>query len=51
MKIAAKEIEETKYWIILCERAVSYPFEESLNQMINELGLIVYKIISTSKSR
>ena len=39
MKIAAKEIEETKYWIILCERAVSYPFEESLNQMINELAI------------
>lgn len=51
MKIAAKEIEETKYWIILCQRSTSYPFEESLSSMIQELGLIVYKILSTSKSK
>ncbi len=51
MKIAAKEIEETKYWIILCEKAPSYPFDEKLNSMIKELGLIVYKIISTCKTR
>lgn len=48
-KIAAKEIEETKYWLLLCERA-GYPFDESLNSNINELGLIVYKIISSSKA-
>lgn len=26
IKIAAKELEETKYWLILCKRAKSYPF-------------------------
>lgn len=51
MKIAAKEIEETKYWIILCQKSVSYPFEERLSSMIQELGLIVYKIISSSKTK
>ncbi|MCO6147702.1 four helix bundle protein [Flavobacterium sp. NRK1] len=50
VKIAAKEIEETKYWLLLCERASSYPFDESLKTKINELGLIVYKILSTSKT-
>ena len=51
MKIAAKEIEETKYWLILCEKAKSYPFDETLSQKIKEISLIVYKIISTSKSK
>ncbi len=51
MKIAAKEIEETKYWLILCERAKSYPFEENLTAKIKEISLIGYKIISTSKTK
>lgn len=51
MKIAAKELEETKYWLILCEKAPSYPFDANLKSKINELGLIVYKIISSSKSK
>ena len=50
MKIAAKELEETKYWLILCERAKSYPFQIDLKLKVNELGLILYKIISSSKS-
>lgn len=50
MKIAAKEIEETKYWLILCEKAPSYPFEPQLKSKIDEIGLIIYKIISSSKS-
>jgi four helix bundle protein len=49
VKIAAKEIEETKYWLLLCERSASYPFNENLKIKINEIGLIVYKILSTSK--
>lgn len=50
IKIAAKELEETKYWLLLCERAPSYPFDGNLKVKINELGLIVYKILSTSKT-
>lgn len=51
IKIAAKEIEETKYWLVLCEKSSNYPFEPTLKSKINEIGLIVYKIISSSKSR
>ncbi|HQE34253.1 MAG TPA: four helix bundle protein [Flavobacterium alvei] len=51
IKIAAKEIEETKYWLVLCEKSPNYPFEPKLKSKINEIGLIVYKIISSSKSR
>ena len=48
IKIAAKELEETKYWLILCEQSKSYPKKEKLSAKINELGLILYKILSTS---
>ena len=49
MKIAAKELEEVKYWLALCEKAPSYPFEPTLKNDCVDLGKIVYKIISTSK--
>lgn len=49
LKIAAKELEETKYWLLLCELSESYPFELELKKQINEIGLIIYKIISSSK--
>jgi four helix bundle protein len=51
VKVAAKEVEETKYWLILCERAKSYPFNDSLKVQINEISLIIYKILSSSKSK
>lgn len=43
-KLAAKELEETKYWILLCERADSYPFDEDLKTEVQEISLIIYKI-------
>ena len=49
VKIAAKEVEETKYWLTLCKEAPTYPFEEILETQINEIGLIIYKILSSSK--
>ena len=51
MKIALKELEETKYWLVLCERSESYPFNNDLKVKVDELGLIMYKIVSTSKRR
>ena len=48
MKIAAKELEESKYWLILCERSKSYPSNNKLRKEMRELGLILYKILSTS---
>lgn len=51
VKIAAKEVEETKYWLILCKQAESYPFKQELENQINEIGLIIYKILSSSKKK
>lgn len=49
-KIAAKETEETKYWLILCENAANYPDCLQLQESLLEIEKIITKIISTSKS-
>ncbi len=49
MKIATKECEEAKYWMVLCKKAKNYPFDERLNSLIEEVALILYKILHTSK--
>ena len=51
IKIAAKELEETKYWLYLCKHSKSYPFDEKLEQQIIEIGKILYKILSTSLNK
>lgn len=50
-KIAAKEIDETKYWLELCQLSKNYPNTESLSDKLVNISKIVNKIISTSKSR
>lgn len=51
LKIAAKELEETKYWLELCEKSKSYPCNEELISTSSELSLILGKIVSTSKKK
>lgn len=51
VKIAAKELEETKYWLYLCKHSKNYPFDEKLEHQIVELGKIIYKILSTSLNK
>ena len=51
MKIAAKECEETKYWLLLCEHSDNYPTNHNLLEKIETIQKILNKIISTSKSR
>ena len=50
MKIAAKEADETEYWIILCEMSRNYPNNEILKEKLKSIISILSKIISTSKS-
>jgi four helix bundle protein len=49
LKIAAKEADETEYWLLICKHLPSYPFEEQLLTDVQELIKILTKIISTSK--
>jgi four helix bundle protein len=50
MKIAAKEADETEYWLLICKNAKSYPTNDILLAKVNELIRILSKIISSSKS-
>lgn len=50
MKIAAKEADETEYWLLICKNATSYPTNLDLIEKVNELLKILSKIISSSKS-
>jgi four helix bundle protein len=49
LKIAAKEAEETKYWLMLCKLSPSYPFNESLISKLDEIQKLLSSIISISK--
>lgn len=48
-KIAAKEGDETMYWLEICKEIDSYPFNESLIEDLNSINRIINKIISSSK--
>ena len=50
MKIAAKEADETEYWLILCKMSKNYPSPDHLKEKLQSLINIISKIISTSKS-
>lgn len=49
IKIALKESEETKYWLALCEKSKSYPNPNNLIKDIEEIHLILSKIVGTSR--
>jgi four helix bundle protein len=48
-KIAAKEMEETKYWLLLCKNFEPCPNPQELILKLNIIHKIITKIISTSK--
>jgi four helix bundle protein len=50
IKLAAKEADETEYWLLICRHSPSYPFDVNLLTDIQELIKILSKIISSSKS-
>lgn len=49
IKLAAKEADETTYWLSLCEKSENYPSPIELIQEIESINKILSKIISTSK--
>src|SRR6478735_978668 len=49
-KIVAKEVEETKCWLVLCSNSKTYPSCEHLANALHEIDKIVTKIIATSKA-
>lgn len=49
-KIAAKEADETEYWLQLCKESKSYPNPDKLIDELQIIIKIISKIISSSKS-
>ena len=49
MKIAAKEADESEYWLLLCKSSENYPDCKRLIIELEEIIKILSKIISTSK--
>ena len=50
IKIAAKEADETDYWLTLCELSKSYPQPENLKEKLTSIINVLSKIIISSKS-
>jgi four helix bundle protein len=49
MKIAAKECEETQYWLLLCRLSKNYPDPALLIDKLEEINKILSKILQSSK--
>ncbi len=50
LKIAAKEVDETQYWLLLCEKSKNYPQPKQLIEQINSINKVLSKIIASSKT-
>jgi four helix bundle protein len=50
MKVAAKEADETEYWLDICDQTDSYPNCDNLRSQILSIKKVLAKIIGTSKS-
>ena len=51
LKISAKEAEETKYWLLLCQHSENYPNCNNLLTQIESIIKVLSKIISSSKNQ
>lgn len=49
-KIAAKEVEETEYWLLLCNYSKKLPDAGDLLEELQDIKKIINKIITTSKT-
>jgi four helix bundle protein len=50
LKIAAKEADETEYWLLLCKKSRNYPDSHYLIDHLIEIIKLLSKIISTTKN-
>ena len=49
LKIAAKEAEETEYWLLICKSSKGYPDTDILMQKIKSIQKVINRIIVSSK--
>jgi len=51
LKIAAKEADETEYWLLLCQHSPGYPFDPILISKLISIKKLLSSIISKMKSQ
>ena len=51
LKISDKEVNETKYWLLLCKKSENYPDPVGLEKVLEDIKSILSKIIISSKQR
>jgi len=51
LKIAAKEADETEYWLLLCKNSEAYAGCHDLLKHCNSIIKVLSKIIASSKSK
>jgi len=51
INIAAKEADETQYWLMLCEHAKTYPDCNQILNKLQEIQKILNKILATAKNK
>lgn len=51
LKIAAKEAEETEYWIDICNATTNYPSNLELLLELKEIQRLLTKIIHTTRNK
>lgn len=49
LKIAEKEADETEYWLLLCKYSKTYPWDESLLPLLEEIQKLLTRIITSAK--
>ncbi|MDO9153285.1 MAG: four helix bundle protein [Paludibacter sp.] len=50
LKIAAKEADETEYWLLLCQQSPNYPFNPELITKLVSIKKLLSSIISKMKT-
>lgn len=50
-KIAAKEADETQYWLMLCDHSKSYPNCQHLFKRLEEIQKVLSSILGTARRR
>jgi four helix bundle protein len=51
LKIAAKEADETEYWLQLCEKSKNYPSPDRLFKFLLSIRKLLNSIITTMKNK
>ena len=51
IKIAAKEADETQYWLLLCDYGAGYPEISQMELKLTEIQKVLNKILGTAKRK